>query len=109
MKLDVEPKVHDPNDATLKDYGKIPTLYTTYLLRGDPKEYAPPVFSDDEQDEEDISHTVFDETKEDYIDIYKPPPLKLVNEQFPRILFLGTGAASACLFRNSSGVLVHLS
>lgn len=109
MKLDMEPLAFDPNNAESKNYGKAPMLYSTYLLRGDPKEYISSVFDGDEEGAEGMEQ-MLNETKIDYRKILKQePPLKLIDEQFPRILFLGTGASNSFLYRNSSGILVHLS
>lgn len=103
MKLDTNLKTYTPDDAD--KYGKTPTLFTKYVFREWPG-------YDSDSDDEKLANKL----DESMSMIEEKPntnatnvPLKLKDEQFPRILFLGTGAADSFLLRNSSAVLVHIS
>lgn len=111
-KLDPNPKTFDPHDdSTIEQYGKIPTLYTKYILRSESSEdFVMDVPSDDESsDLEEIMKTLGKSNEDILSSIAEWIPKKLKTEIFPRVLFLGTGAADSFMLRNSSGTLVHLS
>lgn len=113
MKVDPNPNVFDPSDDSAERFGKIPTLFTKYILRYQPKEHEDDVIYDDDCSKEDAEIYALNEAlgikdeddSELYAQVVQP---KLKNEQFPRILFLGTSSGDSFLLRNSSGILVHL-
>lgn len=122
MPLDPDPQIYTPNDVDSSlSADKSATFFTKYIFWNYNDNDAN---DDDEDDEVSLEDATIDELNralavkevEDEKDINKvrmqsacPPPSKLVDEQFPRILFLGTSAAGSFPLRNSSGVLVHLS
>ncbi|XP_055306097.1 zinc phosphodiesterase ELAC protein 2-like [Sitodiplosis mosellana] len=109
-KLDINPRIFDPSDESSDKYGKIPMLYSKYILRGEPKEDVELETSSDEEssDFEEILKDLNESPKDALPLCTQEVPIKLKDEKFPRILFLGTGAADSYALRNSSGTLVHL-
>lgn len=115
MKLDPHTEIYNPNDETSKDYGRIPTLYSKYVLREKTKEND---FDNDDEDDLTSAEAIIlkelnevlgikdEDDRELYSQIVTP---KLKDEIFPRILFLGTSSGDSFLLRNSTGILVHLS
>lgn len=110
MQLDPNPspRVYKPN----ANNDESSTCYTKYVFREQPADWtytrgdtlpyddiASDEFSQILDENESTSHAV----------LTQPTPLKLKDEQFPRILFLGTSSADSYLLRNSTGILVHLS
>lgn len=110
MQLDPNPKIYTPNE---KSNDETSTLYTKYVFREQPANWT--YMKGDTIPYEDIASDEFSQvlngTENDGNGLLTqhPIPLKLKDEQFPRILFLGTGSADAYLMRNSTGILVHLS
>lgn len=112
MQLNPHPRIFNPNDESIEQFGKTPALYSKYIFHEQPDE------SKSKQSDsilyEDIANDEFNQilnAKDDIENglLTQPVPLKLKDEQFPRILFLGTSSADSCLLRNSTGILVHLS
>lgn len=108
MKLDTNHKIFEPNNEAAEEIGKVPTLFTKYVLRE-----IPAADADLEEPNDPILeelNEVLNFEREQKTELFAMnAPLKLQNEQFPRILFLGTGAADSYLLRNSTGILVHIS
>lgn len=106
MQLDPNPpKICRPTDEHID---KTPALYTKYVFREQPNDYT--VIKSEAQRYDDIANAEFDRVLVSQNGLHtQSAPLKLQNEQFPRILFLGTGSADSYLLRNSTGILVHLS
>lgn len=111
MKVDPNPKICKPNEKSSNDSDDPCTFYTKYIFRDQPDDCAEmdsrTVPHEDITDEFDQVLRVKAETQSEPLS--QPVPLKLVNEQFPRILFLGTSSADSIPLRNSTGILVHLS
>lgn len=107
MKLDTNTKTYTPNDAAADKCGKNPTFFSKYILRELPQDDVDPENDEDFFSQELNEVLSLSEQKPD--NYMTDAPLKLKDEQFPRILFLGTGAADSYLLRNSSAVLVHIS
>lgn len=113
-KLDLHPKIYDPNDNSIEQYGNTPTFYNTYILRGVAKKGRTIEISehnsiDGESESGDVNVILSKVSNRELQRHAQNTTLKLKNEIFPRILFLGTGAADSYDLRNSSGTLVHLS
>lgn len=109
MKLESNHITYNPNNASTKGLGKIPIFYRKYILRGDLEETIHSEDSGEDTDTEEFDG-MLDKTNECLNEIYTQiSPSKLIDEQFPRILFLGTGSADSFQLRNSTGILVHLS
>lgn len=113
MKLDAHPKVFDQSAESVQKFGKLPTLFTKYILRFQPKEYDDEEEVDDDCCKEDTEIYALNEAlgikDEDDNELFTQVVMpKLENEQFPRILFLGTSSGDSFILRNSSGILVHL-
>lgn len=114
MKLNAKPKIYDPMKKAAETYGKIPTPFDRYILRNQVKEND----DDGTDDDEDLSREHIEIEKinealgvktEDNNELYSQVVTsKLKDEQFPRILFLGTSSGDSFLLRNSSGALVHM-
>ena len=128
MRLDPDPKTYCPNDAsTNTDPDPIPTLFTKYIfwdhLRVDCDDKGVKIGQSYDKDNENEGFSIEDvtveeldralgvkeETQDSKSQLIEPIQSKLKDEQFPRILFLGTSAAGSFPLRNSSGILVHLS
>lgn len=115
MKLDANPKIYDPNDETCQKFGRIPMLYTKYILRRQQEDEKYFSSSYDELDTAEESrlaefNKMLEITVENEQELYQQTvPSKLINEEFPRFVFLGTGSGDSDILRNSSGILVHLS
>lgn len=117
MKLDPSPTVCTLNEESCKTVDGTSTLYTKYVFQAQPDELMetkPEPFDDIASDEFNRILTVKKGAEEDDEGdnnglFTQPVPLKLEDEQFPRILFLGTSSADSYLLRNSTGILVHLS
>lgn len=112
MKLDANPKIFDPSDKSAEKFGKIPTLFTKYILRYQPKEHDDEELDDDSSREDaetfELNEALGIKDEDDSELCTQIVPPKLTNEQFPRILFLGTSSGDSFILRNSSGILVHL-
>lgn len=109
MKLDTNPRIFNPIDEPVENYGKIPMLYSKYIFRSIPKDDLElEESSDDESSDLDAMLKSLKESENALPTSTQNIPLKLKDEQFPRILFLGTGASDSFLLRNSSAILVHL-
>lgn len=128
MQLAKESKTYLAQKSTAKKEGTIPKFYNKYILRNELTENCFDMDSDDEMDDKMDNDTdtekgsgsgsdtdlenigeVLGQTN-DMLEICKEKvPPKLRNEVFPRILFLGTGAADSFLLRNSASILVHIS
>lgn len=129
MQLDPHPKVYylngDTNNGnTNATLDQNLTFFTKYVFWNQPKDN-----DDVQRDDNNIGLSIEDATvnamdralkvtdeEENSADEPSPlvmrsskPPLKLKDETFPRVLFLGTSAAGSFPLRNSSGILVHLS
>lgn len=94
-------------------YGKLPELSKKYYLQALDRDENEE--SNDEEDAKVLNEalgTITEslETKSHHeIDLSNQMITpKLNDEQFPRILFLGTGAADSYHLRNSTGILVHI-
>lgn len=110
MKLETNPKIFNPLDDSVKSYGKIPMLYSTYIFRSIPKDDSElDESSDGESSDLEEMLKLLKESEDELPTSTQNIPLKLKDEQFPRILFLGTGASDSFLLRNSSAILVHMS
>lgn len=104
MKVDTNPKMHDPTTQ----YGKAPMLYTKYMLQRLIKDEL----CDEPDPELDLTkiNEALNMNDQDSIDLFnQTTPVKLKDETFPRILFLGTGASCSFHLRNTSAILVHVS
>lgn len=123
MTLDPDPQVYRPNRTQDSS-----TFFTKFILRHEQDENGHDADSNDAHtndiDDENCDVSLEDATmhqlnkalrvkeeKKEYLTTQsmQPIPLKLTNEQFPRILFLGTSAAGSFPLRSASGILVHLS
>lgn len=108
MQLDPNPRVYRPNE----NHDESSTFYTKYIFREQPADWT--FIRGETLPYEDIASDEFSEIlngneSNGNAVLSQPPPLKLKDEQFPRILFLGTSSADSYLLRNSTGILVHLS
>lgn len=113
-KLDLHPKIYDPNDNSIEQDGNNPTFYNTYILREVAKKGPTIGFSkhnsiDGKCESGDVNEILSKVSDRELQMNAQNTTLKLKKEIFPRILFLGTGAADSYDLRNSSGTLVHLS
>lgn len=112
----------DPSNSAEKVDAEVPMLYSKYILRGrknqtekndSEKNYSFPPRTNWYQipDLDKSFKTIFTETPNDALSKYNSEivPSKLKDETFPRILFLGTGSGNSHLYRNQSGILLHLS
>lgn len=124
MSLDPDPKVYRPSDVELNE---TPAFFTKYIFWDQPSENCGDKaansgrrsenddgndslsFEDVTVEELDRALTVEEEDDGNPNQLAQPVPPKLKDEQFPRILFLGTSAAGSFPLRNSTGILVHLS
>lgn len=108
MQFDPNPKIGRSNDENID---KTPTLYTKYIFREQLDDYT--VVRTETQRYDEIANEEFSRIlsaqNDNDISSTDAVPLKLKDEQFPRILFLGTSSADSYLLRNSTGILVHLS
>lgn len=114
MKLDTSYKTFDPYNKSSKTDGNEPTFYNKYILRGvnELNSVKKDVADDGISDEESESFRMVEaiDTKSEKFQLHtQNVPLKLKDEKFPRILFLGTGASDSFFLRSSSAILVHLS
>lgn len=109
MELDPSPKTYTmPDDETSQKCVGTHTLYTNYVIREQPNDYT--TVNDETESYDAIAKSEFDQVLKESPDLpTQSGSLKLQNEQFPRILFLGTSSADSYLLRNSTGILVHLS
>lgn len=95
MKLDAKPIIYEPTEKSAEIYGKIPTPFTKYILRNQPKEQEDDVTDDgDDLSREYLEIKELNEAlgvkSEEYGELYNQVVTpKLTDEQFPRILFLG--------------------
>ncbi|XP_031635353.1 ribonuclease Z, mitochondrial-like [Contarinia nasturtii] len=103
--LDTSHKIFDPYDSMSE---RTSTFYTKYIFRKIPDDH----FLRD-VGEETESFLINDDSgakpEKQFHLCTQNVPSKLENEQFPRILFLGTGASDSHSLRGQSAILVHLS
>lgn len=108
MQLDPNPKVYKP-DA---NHDEPSTFYTKYVYREQPADWTfakGETLPYDDIASDEFSQILDENESNGNAVLTQPIPLKLKDEQFPRILFLGTSSADSYLLRNSTGILVHLS
>lgn len=115
MKLDPNPKQCTLKDESCGKCDGTATFYANYVFREQPvdvlemQSIAIP-FGDIAADEfNQILPAEGDDGNANHELLTQSVPFKLQDERFPRILFLGTGAGGSFMWRNSAGILVHLS
>lgn len=126
MTLDPDPQTYCPNvvdnnsnSVANEEQDKSLTCFTKYIFWNEPNEKCDDKdANEDEDDEVSLEDATINElnralrVKEVEAEKHIKKVLmqrKLMDETFPRVLFLGTSAAGSFPLRNSSGILVHLS